>query len=182
MSPGRETMADDPLALGPCCICGVDGPQVTVILQLNARSPLGRGWGCVVCGLPAIGALAVVCEACVAPYERGEQPDIEDALQWACRGVPGSEGRLPIAALRGEHGHDLRQHPEMPQAPPLEVLPTDTPCAASVEAGPGCRCSRCGQTIWAGVLAIRAWPASGDGQYRYHPTCVGARPTRASSA
>lgn len=161
------------LSLGPCCICGATGPQVKVIVLLNARSPLaGKGWNCVQCGLSANGAVAVICESCERRH--GTQQQVEDALRWFCRGAPGRDGRLPIEALRGEHGHNRRRHPECPQIPPLQVVASDTRWPTHVEEGHGCTCSRCGQTIWQGVGAIRVWPEQGDWAYRFHPTCLGA--------
>ena len=55
----------DPRSLGPCCQCEcTDG--VRNIFLLNRRGAIpGRGWGCVVCGLPPDGAVAVLCDACV---------------------------------------------------------------------------------------------------------------------
>ena len=53
--------------LGACCCCGKAGPDVRNLLALPYRAPVdGTGWGCARCGLPADGALAVVCDACQA--------------------------------------------------------------------------------------------------------------------
>jgi hypothetical protein len=166
----------DETDLGPCCIC--ERPRAVVILMLNAQAPIaGHGWGCVQCGIGSHGAIAVVCPACAAPFEASSVPlDIEDHLRFVCRGYPGSEGRMPIEALRGEHGHDWGKHPEATQIPPLTVASTDTRFGTHVEEGHGCHCSRCGQTIWEGTIAIRAFAESGHWQYRYHGTCFGALP------
>jgi hypothetical protein len=174
MKYADEDMPD----LGPCCICGATGPTVRTILMLNAKAPVrGHGWGCGVCGLPPHGASVVLCDACVAQYEGSGAPyDIEDALTFVCRGYPGSDGRLPIAELLGEHGHDWSKHPEVPQALPLSILKTDTRFGTHIEEGQGCHCSRCGQTIWDGVIALRVFAQSGQWQYRYHPCCFGALP------
>ncbi len=173
-------MPDDaPTSLGPCCICDTTGPAVRVLVLLNAKAPVrGHGWGCALCALPAHGALAVICEACAAVAECDATPRaaVEDALRFACRGYPGTDGRLPIDRLRGEHGHDRRQHPELAAHPPLQPLPSDTRFGEHGEEGQGCHCSRCGQTIWDGVVAIRCWPTEGSWALRYHPTCLGAVP------
>lgn len=130
-----------------------------------------------VCGLPPHGASAVLCDACTATYEDQPEPSaVEDALQWVCRGYPGSDGRMPIAELRGEHGHDRSKHQEATQARPMHILPEDRRFPSHVEEGQGCHCSRCGHTIWDGVVALRVFPESGEWQYRYHPTCFGAMP------
>jgi hypothetical protein len=82
--------------LGPCCGCERSGPEVRVrhILMLDRRGPVpGHGWGCFVCGLPADGATAVLCDPCAENYR-------EDAttLRFVCNGWP-QEGRVAIAEL-----------------------------------------------------------------------------------
>jgi hypothetical protein len=94
--------------LGSCCICGgTDG--VVNIIMLSHKNPIpGRGWGCFVCGLPSDGATAVVCRDC---FGEGEDPaEVASRLRWACRGYPGSDGRVPIAELTGVHEHDEVAH------------------------------------------------------------------------
>lgn len=98
--------------LGSCCICA-GTKKVVNILMLNLLSPTpGHGWGCVVCGVPADGAVAVVCDACVE--ECGENGDvIKDRLRWVCTGYPASEGRTPIQEATGFFDHDRAGHPEL---------------------------------------------------------------------
>jgi hypothetical protein len=55
--------------LGPCCMCGIPEPQAIVMLSRRAAVP-GHGWGCVVCGLPPDGAVAVLCDPCFEQYHR----------------------------------------------------------------------------------------------------------------
>jgi hypothetical protein len=101
--------------LGSCCVCGRCSPEVNVwtILSLHKKSPTpGRGWGCVQCGLAADGATAVVCDVC---FDRLGQ-SVVGALRFACKGYPGSDGRVPIEELQGEHEHDLVFHPELENA------------------------------------------------------------------
>lgn len=51
---------------GPCCACGRTGRTVRNFLMLPKKAPIpGNGWGCLVCGLPPDGALAVVCDRCL---------------------------------------------------------------------------------------------------------------------
>lgn len=92
-------------ALGPCCICG-QSEDVRVILCLDKLCPLpGRGWGCLVCGQPEDGAMAVICGSCSS---REGWPEV--ALVWACKGYPATDGRVPIGELVGTFGHDLTKH------------------------------------------------------------------------
>jgi hypothetical protein len=98
-------MSDAP-TLGPCCICeATEG--VCSILMLPQRGVVkGHGWGCVVCGLPPDGAVAVLCNPCLAIYQAKE-----GALRFACRGYPASDGRVPIAELSAEpFDHDDSKH------------------------------------------------------------------------
>lgn len=57
---------------GPCCACGLSSPEVRNIIMLDKRLPAealaahaNSAWGCFECGLPAEGASAVVCDACL---------------------------------------------------------------------------------------------------------------------
>lgn len=104
------TEANDDLYLGPCCICESDA-GVTNILMLHRRCVIpGHGWGCVLCHLPPDGASAVLCGRCCALYRDGRAK-----LRFACRGYPGTEGRIAIESLPpdGTFGHDPACHPEM---------------------------------------------------------------------
>ena len=59
--------------------------------------------------------------------------------------------------------------------PPIKILQTDRLFMDSPDAGdPICFCSRCGLAIPDGIGIIRAWPEQGEGEYRYHPACLGA--------
>lgn len=167
---------DEATTLGPCCLCAAEG--ATVLVMLAARSPIqDRGWSCVTCGLSANGAMAVLCASCARFYEKTGRSSIELDLKWACRGFPGSDGRIPFDELRGEYQHVRRRHLELGDVPALTVLPTDTRWRTSLEEGRGCFCSRCGQTIFAGSGAIRAWTEDGQYEWRYHGCCFGAEPS-----
>lgn len=88
-------MEDEEMDLGPCCACERRGKSVRNIILLEKRSPVpGRGWGCVVCGLPPDGAVYVLCDDCL---EKKAEP------KFACRGYPAKDGRVPIGELTGEH-------------------------------------------------------------------------------
>lgn len=91
---------DDP-DLGSCCICGgADRVHAIVTLELKNQVP-GHGWGCFVCRLPMDGASAVLCDDCCTGWQNGQ---VE--LQWACRGYPATDGRVPIGELTEPHTHD----------------------------------------------------------------------------
>lgn len=91
--------------LGTCCACG-GAENVRNIICLNKLAPApGKGWACVVCGLPPIGALAVLCDRCL---ESNAEP------RWACAGYPGTDGRVPIEELQGKAEHDMSKHPHEP--------------------------------------------------------------------
>lgn len=93
-------------SLGPCCICsGTKG--VCVLISLDGLCPMaGRGWGCVVCGLPPDGAVAVICDVC----ERRYGDAVPKVLQFFCTGYPGEDGRTPISHLRGRYRHQVSRH------------------------------------------------------------------------
>lgn len=95
--------------LGTCCGCGAR-KRVRGLVCLPKKSPIpGHGWGCLVCDLPADGAMAVLCDRC---FDRAEEEGLEAVLRFACRGYPATDGRVPIGELQGIHEHDLSQHPE----------------------------------------------------------------------
>lgn len=74
-----------------CCNCGAYLNVPTNIVMLNRRGPTpGKGWGCVVCGLPFDGAIAVLCDAC---WTIGEYP------KNVCTGYASEPGRTLFADL-----------------------------------------------------------------------------------
>lgn len=51
---------------GPCCCCEGEIRHNPGLMMLEFKGPPGwTGWGCMVCGLPSRGAIAVLCPACV---------------------------------------------------------------------------------------------------------------------
>ena len=98
--PGGDAEAE-PVHVGACCACGVT-TTLRNVMFLDQKAPVaGKGWGCVVCDLPLDGAIALLCDECVA---NGREPiealagDVESGL------------RVPVEQLRGEHRHDLVVH------------------------------------------------------------------------
>ena len=89
---------------GSCCICESQ-TDVRNIIQLDYKVKSESGWGCVQCGLPAEGAVAIVCDACIERY--GD--NIEEKIIYLMDGgqrrlvVPPVEGRIP-------HKHDMSRH------------------------------------------------------------------------
>lgn len=92
--------------VGRCCACGMAGPTVRNFIMLEKPAPVpGTGWGCLVCGLPSDGALAVVCDACL-------ESNAEIVL--VCYGYAASGDRVPMASLAPEpFDHDMSRHPEV---------------------------------------------------------------------
>jgi hypothetical protein len=112
-----NTIDDQVPDLGRCCACGKRGPDVRNVMMLNKKAPVpGQGWGCFVCGLPADGAVAVVCDGCL---------DSEAAIRWACVGYPGEDQRTGVDTLTEPFEHDLARHE--PAAPELIGVPGDMP-------------------------------------------------------
>lgn len=95
-------------SLGPCCICEKT-KGVRNILQIHRKGPTpGKGWGCVVCGLPFDGAVAVLCDHCYELMRDGKA-----ALKFICTGYPKTDGRTPFEAEGfTPHDHDMTKHPE----------------------------------------------------------------------
>lgn len=103
MDDDARIESDTPMDLGPCCACGKSGPSVRNIHMLpwKAREP-GKGWGCVVCGLPPDGASAVYCDEC----HESNAP-----LVWAVDGYLAAHGRILIKELPHEaHEHNEALH------------------------------------------------------------------------
>ncbi len=112
-----------PTNLGPCCCCGLSkgaGPVRTLICLAKKAPGEVQGWGCLQCGLPQQGAVAVVCDKCADKLEAYvtetgkplEESLADGPLKFFC-GTDRRE-RLPIALLldRPAHKHDMARHPE----------------------------------------------------------------------
>jgi hypothetical protein len=157
--------------LGACCICeGTEGVFVIVLLCAQAPDP-GYGWGCVTCGLPNHGAMAVICETCESRTK--SQTEAENRLRFFCSFATGGTGRLPIADLRGVHQHRRALHPELEPWPHATIMPTDRDRRLNLLEGQGCTCARCWLTIWAGTGAVRIPKIQplAHTEYIYHPAC-----------
>jgi len=81
---------EEPLDLGTCCGCGCTGETVQNLIMLQKKAPVpGTGWGCVVCGVPSDGAVAVVCNDCLR----------RDVIKEVIYGYPTEKKRYSLAAL-----------------------------------------------------------------------------------
>jgi hypothetical protein len=97
-------------ALGACCICMQENPSVRNIVMLDLRAPKeGDGcWGCVQCGLPMAGAVAVLCDHCLVELQAGRRD-----VALACVGHPGANERIRIQLLTEAFEHDMSKHQEI---------------------------------------------------------------------
>jgi len=92
----------DPLDLGPCCACGRHDDTVRNIALLDRRAPVpGTGWGCLSCGLPPNGALALLCDECLSQNR---------PLIFAVRGFLADRQRILLSELRDPYLHDEAKH------------------------------------------------------------------------
>ena len=103
-----HSMLDD--NYGMCCVCEAPNADPN-FFQMDYKVPetVETKWGCLKCGLPIEGAIAVVCDGCL----RKHGPDaIDDHIKFLMDGrdrripVPPPEERIP-------HDHDYTKHPEV---------------------------------------------------------------------
>lgn len=95
--------------LGKCCSCEQENDSVRNILMLDkltSEPTLPGGWGCVVCGLPAMGAVAVLCDECLE-----KSAEKKTNVKFACVGSPGENRRIEIQKLTEVFEHDMSKHP-----------------------------------------------------------------------
>lgn len=91
--------------VGGCCNCGEVRPDVRNFVQLEVKAPEpGKGWGCLVCGLPMDGAMAVLCDTCIEAVIDGAK------IVNACAGYPGENRRVPVASLTERFSHHEALH------------------------------------------------------------------------
>lgn len=98
---------DDGVPTGPCCNCLRVGRLRNLVL-LSRRGPTpGQGWGCVECGLPFDGAVALLCDDCMSGAAA--------TPRFVCQGFAAAdEPRVPFESLSPEvFDHDPSKHPEL---------------------------------------------------------------------
>ena len=95
---------EEPLLPAPCCACGQDVALLRNIVMLPFRRPDGKtlcGWGCAICELPSVGAVACVCDPC---QEAGAE------LVAYVAGDPKECLRRPVSELTEPFDHDQAAH------------------------------------------------------------------------
>lgn len=91
-SMSKKIEEDNPEIVGPCCACG-KMRALRNILTLPRRGAPGHGWGCVICKLPADGAVAALCDDCF---------DLGIKLKFVCAGYAKDPARIALADLPPE--------------------------------------------------------------------------------
>ena len=107
----KEEFSLGPLDLGPCCGCGRESVTVRNLLMLHRPAPIpGTGWGCHVCDLPPNGAMAIMCDACMA----AKTPPLR-----AIKGLAMGKRRIAIGDLLDEpfdHNQAIHEAKELEEA------------------------------------------------------------------
>ncbi len=96
--------------LGKCCSCECENDSVRNIItldKLSSEPTLPGGWGCFVCHLSPMGAVAVLCDECLDKFV---QKNAE--IKFACVGYPRENRRIEIEKLTEVFQHDLSKHQE----------------------------------------------------------------------
>jgi hypothetical protein len=111
----RADEVDEMVPVGRCCACDLVGelPNLMMLAHRGPESAAGKGWGCVVCGLPADGAMAAVCRRCIPDDWQPGQPQPGGEIRFACTGYVGEPGRVPLAELSESFEHDHAKHTAM---------------------------------------------------------------------
>lgn len=98
--------------LGKCCQCGRQDAGVLIMLHVKSPEPGIGCWGCVECGLPLAGAVAVICNQCaqtaVGREQAGQKHDAWPTN--ACLGSPRDNRRVPMSLLKERFDHDYSKH------------------------------------------------------------------------
>lgn len=95
-------MSETSAGFGSCCACGRAVASVRNVVPLPKLAPVaGTGWGCEVCGLPLNGAVAVVCDNCLA---------CQVEVKWAVYGPLWEKGRVLVGMLTGAFNHRMEFH------------------------------------------------------------------------
>jgi hypothetical protein len=78
------------------------------LVFVNRRAPIpGTGWGCIACGLPNDGAVAVLCDMCFK-FER-----IGPRLRFVVKGYVSERKRALLADCIIPFEHNIYFHPEL---------------------------------------------------------------------
>lgn len=88
--------------LGSCCECRKT-ENVRNIWLTDKKAPIsGKGWGCLTCGLPADGAVAVLCDECHIKLSA-----LKINPKFVCRGYAGENERIICAELTEDFNHNF---------------------------------------------------------------------------
>jgi predicted amidophosphoribosyltransferase len=142
--------------IGPCCACGKDDDTVKNIIGLNRKGPdPGKGWGCIVCGLPFDGAQAPLCDQCLKSGDKIQ-------FKFVAAGYLTEGKRIPIDELPDTyHNHRFEHHPE-----------AWTWFDTSPDPGPDCICSVCEAPIdQSEIVPIRIFDDETNLEARFHYRC-----------
>lgn len=115
--PAPPEFDDEVRFVGSCCACRREDVRLRNVVCMTFRAPsgaLGKGWGCVVCAIPADGAIAVVCDECMA----AERPIVD-----VCAGYARDPERTPAEPLRPIPWSHIRAF----HRTPLDVLLAQPP-------------------------------------------------------
>lgn len=105
----RDAEASD-IPFGPCCVCGQPGELPNLMmLELRGGEP-GKGWGCLLCGLPPDGATAAICRRCIPDDWQPGAPRPGGEVRYACVGYVTDPRRVPIVELVEPWRHDMALH------------------------------------------------------------------------
>jgi len=112
----EPSLVPDPIDLpnlGLCCECGSE-LEVRNVIFINKRLPekyQGLGWGCLICNLPADGAVVVLCENCFKKYTEPSSEAERLILSKCCAGYPKDNIRIEMSNewedFRHGPGHEL---------------------------------------------------------------------------
>lgn len=88
-----------------CCICQKHTKDKN-ILMVKKKAPIpGTGWGCIICNLPADGAIATLCNECLA-----EVMAKKAELKYVCEGYAPYGNLVDIKTLSENFDHDEIRH------------------------------------------------------------------------
>lgn len=134
--------------LGKCCCCEQENDSVSNLITLEKKTlDTKGGWGCFVCGLPSMGAVAVLCDDCL---EKWMNKQFE--IKFACLGYPGENRRIELVELTEVFEHDMTKHPEENEMNFIETEAGEQDfikcrnCKLAVGILDG-RCANCGEQI-----------------------------------
>lgn len=106
MDGGAGTDRGEDFRCGPCCSCEGTTNVRNILMMPFEAPPDAHGWGCLECGLPMRGAVAIVCDACL---DANRSPRFIAGGKYAQEGV-----RVPLEGFeRRPFDHDLSKHPEV---------------------------------------------------------------------